>query len=269
MLGSSRESMAALSDALDLRRSAPDFPSVASELLALADLLSREKSLRVALADSGQSEQAREALATSLFSQRVGLTTNAVFVDVVRARWSHAADIVEALERLGAQAAFTVADADGSLDRVEEEIFRFGRAADASAELQMTITDPSLPPATKSAVVRDVLGGRTAPATSILLEYFAGHLGGRRVDDAVGMLSELAAAQRERVVAEVRAAIDLDFDQRRRLAESLSRLQGRQVRLNIAIDPEVLGGISVRIGGEVIDGTVASRLEQARRALLS
>jgi len=267
MLGASRGSMAALSDVLDARRGAPDFPLLASELLAIADLLTREKSLRAALSDSGQSADAREGLATSLFGERVSETTRAVLIDVARARWSHAEDIVDALERLGAQAAFTVADADGTLDGVEEEIFRFGRAADASAELQMAITDPSLRADTKSAVVRDVLGGRAASATSILLEYFAGHLRGRRVNDAVELLSELAASQRERVVAEVRAAIDLDAEQRRRLADGLSRLHGRQVRLNIAIDPEVLGGISVRVGGEVIDGTVATRLEQARRVL--
>ncbi len=269
MLGSSRGSLLAQSDALDARRNVPDFSSVAPELLAVADLLSREKSLRVALADSGQSAQARESLASKLLGERLGETSLAVVVDVVRARWSHADDVVDALERLGAQAAFTVADSDGTLDRVEEEIFRFGRAADASADLQMTITDPSLTAATKSAVVRDVLGGRAAPTTELLLEYLAGHLRGRRVDDAAALLSELAAAQRERVVAEVRSAVGLDADQRRRLAEGLSRLQGRQVRLNIAIDPDVLGGISVRIGGEVIDGTVANRLEQARRTLLN
>jgi F-type H+-transporting ATPase subunit delta len=101
-----------------------------------------------------------------------------------------------------------------------------------------------------------------------VLEYAVGHLHGRRIDAVVDDLVALAAKQRERVVAEVRVAAPLTDEQERRLAAALTRLKGRTVRLNVAIDPSVLGGVHVRIGDEVIDGTVAARLEQARRAVL-
>ncbi|TAK70721.1 MAG: F0F1 ATP synthase subunit delta [Actinomycetota bacterium] len=267
MIGASRDSLAALRESLDSRRLEAGFDRVPADLLAVSDLLSRETLLRAALADSGQSEQARTALANEVLASRLAPTSLAVVVDVVRARWSEPGDLVSALEELGAQAAFTLAEADGSLDRVEEELFRFGRAAAANPQLQMALTDPGLSSAAKAGIARDLVAGRVAPMTALLLEDLAGHLRGRRVDTAVAQLCDLAAAQRQRVVAEVTVAVPLAADQARRLAAALSVLKGRQVRLNVTVDPAVLGGVSVHVADDVIDGTVATRLEQARRAL--
>jgi F-type H+-transporting ATPase subunit delta len=267
MIGASRDSLSALRESLDARRAEPGFEAVSADLLAVADLLGREKSLRVQLADGGRPEGARGGLAEALLANRVAPLALAVVRDVVDSRWSNDADLVDALEQLGAQAAFTVAEADGELDRVEEELFRFNRAVDSSADLQMTLTDPSLPSAAKSGIVRDLLVGKASPVTAALLEYTVGHLHGRRVDAAVSSLSDLAARQRERVVAHVRVAAPLDEGQQRRLTDALTRVKGRQVRLDVVIDPAVLGGIAVQVGDEVIDGTIAARLEQARRAL--
>lgn len=268
MLGRSREALARQSDALDARRQATGFDALAGELFAVADLLSREPRLRTALADSGQPEGARSAIAHSILSGRVSALAAEVVEAAVGDRWSSADDLVDGIEALGAQAAFTVAEGDGSLDSVEEELFRFGRAVDASPELQMALTDPAGDAARKAAIVRDLLAGRTARATQQVLEHAVGHLHGQRIDSAIDQLVALAAQQRQRVVAEVRVAAPLDPEQERRMAAALSELQGRHVRLNVAVDPSVLGGAHVKVGDEVIDGTVASRLEQARRALL-
>lgn len=268
MLGSSRGSMANVSKALDAQRGAEGFGTLSSDLFAVADLLVREKSLRSALADSGQPEAGRVALARSIFEGRISALSVDVVAQAVAQRWSQPNDLVTAIEHLAAQAAFTVAESNGTLDATEEEIFRFGRAVDASADLQMTLTDPSLPASVKANVVRDVLAGRSTAATLEVLQYTAGHLGGRRLDSAVDDLAELAAAQRERVVAEVRVAAPLEDAQAARLAEILGRMTGRTVRLNVAIDPTILGGVHVKVGDEVIDGTVATRFEQARRAVL-
>ena len=147
-------------------------------------------------------------------------------------------------------------------------IFLFSRALDSSPALQMALTDPSQSAQTKGAIVRDLLGGRASATTEQVLQYAVGHLHGRRIDAVVEDLCGLAAKQRERVVAEVRVAAPLDPAQERRLADILGRLKGRTVRLNVAVDPSVLGGVHVKIGDEVIDGTIASRMEQARRAVI-
>jgi F-type H+-transporting ATPase subunit delta len=102
-----------------------------------------------------------------------------------------------------------------------------------------------------------------------LIKYVAGHLRGRRVDSVLATLGNLAAAQRNQVVAEVRSVIALDAEQTRKLSSALSKLTGKDVRINVAIDPSVLGGITVTIGEEVIDGSISARLESARRTLLA
>ncbi len=267
MLGSSRESLAALRTSLEARSGEQGFPSVPGEVLAVAGVLGGEKSLRQTLADAGQPEAARLGVVTSLFQGKVSDTTLAVLTDVVKARWSNDSDLVDGVEELGAQAAFIRAEATGELDRVEDELFRFGRAIDSSSDLQMALTSPSLSAARKGDLVRDLVSSSASPTTTELLVHVAANLRGRRPDVAVEELAELAAQQRQRLLAEVRSAVALTPEQEQRLAAALSRLQGREVRVNVIVDPEVVGGIVVRVGDEVIDGSVASRLENARRTV--
>lgn len=242
--------------------------AVAGEVLAVATLLADEKSLRTALADAGQPLAMREGLLRDVLGSRVGAATVSMVAAVLGKRWSDADDLVDAVEELGAVVAFTVAQHDGSLDRVEEELFRFERAIEANPSLQMTLTDPALSAAGKSGVVTDLVAAKATPVTTLVLSHIAANLRGRRVDAAISNLSDLAAAQRERVVAQVRVAIELTAEQRERMARALARLTGRDVRLNIAVDPTVVGGASVRIGDDVIDGTMFTRLTQARRTLV-
>ena len=209
----------------------------------------------------------RKALVVSLLGSRISPLALDVVGSVINARWSNEDDLVEAVETLGNQAAFAVAQGNNTLDATEDEIFRFGRAVDASSELQMALTDPAASVATKSAIVRDLLANRATATTVQVIEFAAGHLRGRRLDAVVDALVEQAARQRDRLVAEVRVAAPMTDEQQRRLADLLGRLKGRTVRLNIAVDPAVMGGVHVKIGEEVIDGTVASRMEQARRAI--
>ncbi len=218
MLGSSRDSLAALRTSLDARSGEAGFGTVASDLLAVAGLLGHEKSLRQALADSGQPGGTRGAIVRDLFGGKVSDTSLAVLDEVVSARWSNDVDMVDAVEQLGAQAAFTVAEADGSLDRVEEELFRVGRAVDGSAELQMALTDPSLAAEHKTALVRDLIGASAAPTTTALVLVRRGQPARPPPTSAVEALATLAADQRQRLLAEVRSAVDSPPEQVGRLA---------------------------------------------------
>jgi F-type H+-transporting ATPase subunit delta len=269
MWGASRNSLAELSDWLDGQRDVAGLGGLSAELFSVADLLDREKSLRTALADSGQSADSRSALATTLLAERLSPLAMQAVREAVSRRWSSSGDLVSAIEYVADQAAFMVADQQGQLDATEDEIFRFGRAIDASPELQMALTDPALSSGAKAGIVDDLLKGRSTTATREVLSYAVSHLHGRRIDAVVDDLADAAARQRQRIVAEVRVARPLDPEQERRLAEALSTLKGRQVRLNVAIDPDIMGGVHVTVGDEVIDGTVAARLEQARRTMLS
>lgn len=268
MSASVRENTAGLRSRLDDRRDDPGLASLPGELFAVADVISREPQLRSALADAGQPAQHRVALARSLFADRVSETSLAVVADAVSQRWSHPDDLCEAVETLATQAALMLAERQGTLEQVESQLFAFEQAVGSSAELQMALTDPSVGSEQKSALVTSLLAGRGPQESSQVLRYAMSHVRGRRVEAVLDDLMDLAGDQRNRSVAEVRVARPLDPDQAARLAAALSRLNRRDVRLNVALDPEVIGGISVRIGNEVIDATVATRIEQARRALI-
>jgi F-type H+-transporting ATPase subunit delta len=238
------------------------------QLFAVADLISQDTQLRSALSDAGQPSATRVGLVRAVFDGRVSSLAVEVLADVVSLRWSSPNDFVEVVEALATQAALMNADREGSLEQVEGDLFAFSQTVSGSADLQMALTDPSVGAAQKAGLVETLLSGRSTPQSIAVLSYAMGHLRGRRVDTVMDDLMDLAGEQRNRSIAEVRVARPLDPDQATRLAAALSRLNGRDVRLNVVVDPDVIGGISVRIGDEVIDATVATRIEQARRVLV-
>jgi F-type H+-transporting ATPase subunit delta len=156
------------------------------------------------------------------------------------------------------------------LDAVEDELFRFGRIVVSSPELRVTLASRDAGAAERSAkgaLVGRLLGGRAQQVTERLVVRLVERPRGRSLEGGLEDLSRLAAERRNRSVAVVTTAVPLSDSQQRRLGSALARLYGREIRLNLDVDPRVLGGISVRIGDEVIEGTVAGRLDEVDRRL--
>jgi F-type H+-transporting ATPase subunit delta len=136
-------------------------------------------------------------------------------------------------------------------------------------DLRAVLADTSLPREGKQRLLATLLEGKVTPVTFSLISQMVAHPRGRQLNVALEMCANIAARRREQLIAVVRSATELSADQRRRLAESLARSYGHRVHLNVVIDPSVLGGISVQIGDELIDGTMATRLAEVRRRLVS
>lgn len=268
MIGSGREVAAGLRARLDERRGEASLPGLAGDLFAAADLIGSDTLLRGTLSDAGQPIATRQGTVQAVFAGHVSPLAVETLSDVAGQRWSDPTSMLEAVEQLGAQAAFLAAESAEQLDTVESELFTFSRTVSGSPDLQLALTDPAAPASAKAGLVGTLLAGRATEQTIQVLGYALGHLRGRRADSVLADLMDLAAEQRDRAVAEVRVARALEPEQATRLAAALSRLRGREVRLNIAVDPEVIGGVSVRIGSDVIDSTMATRIEQARRTLV-
>jgi F-type H+-transporting ATPase subunit delta len=153
------------------------------------------------------------------------------------------------------------------IDRIEDELFRFARVVESSAELRVALSDGDMPLALRTRILADLLDGKVRSTTQQMIGYVirAGHL--RDLVHTFDWLVELAAAERGRRIAEVRTAVDLDGAQRAQLAAALTRTVGRPVEVRVRLDPDVIGGMLVSIGDTVIDGTVRYRLERLRDTL--
>jgi F-type H+-transporting ATPase subunit delta len=240
---------------------------VSEGLFGVVRLLDRSGQLRRALGDPTTATAAKESLLDSLLGEQLDPLAMRVLKEVVGQRWSSPRDLVDAVEVLAVQAAFLVAEADGSLDEVEDEIFRFSRIVARDPELRAVLTDRGLDTERKSALLTGLLGDRTRPETLRLITALVSAPRGRTLEDGLAEYARLAAEIRERSVARVTTAIRLTDAQEERLAAALARTLGRQVQLQVDVDPAVLGGVLVRVGDEVIDGTTRHHLRAARVAL--
>ncbi len=166
-----------------------------------------------------------------------------------------------------AQAIFAVAEAEGALAEVEDELFRFARTVEREAGLREALTDIALPPERKRAVITDLLGERAGPHTVNLLEFIVEQGRARELSAIADELVQLAAERRAQAVAEVRAAVPLSKAQRERLAEALERATGKKVELRVLVDESIIGGVIARVGDQVYDGSVRRKLELARERL--
>ena len=164
------------------------------------------------------------------------------------------------------EALFSIARAEGALNDVEDELFRFARTLESSDELRTTLTDANLPVSRRQQMVEDLLGGRANPITTSLVSMVVGTGRSRDLPAIIDELVRMSAAEGNKEVAEVRAAVPLSDDQKSRLADALGQATGKQVEIKVIIDPTVLGGVVAQVGDTVIDGSVKTRLEQLKTA---
>ncbi|WP_113701055.1 F0F1 ATP synthase subunit delta [Nonomuraea lactucae] len=267
MRGLSRSSLREVEERFNAVAGSADLGTLSDELFAIADLLDREHGLRRALSDPARLAELKARTVRALLEGKVSEATIATAEAAVSARWSRAGDLPDVLERLGVVAAAAEAESQGTLDEVEDELFRFSRVIAANADLRRALSDPAVPEEAKRQLLRDLLGGKVAPTSLRLITQVAVHSRGRSLETGLEEFGQLVAQQRQRFVAVVRSAVELTEQQKQRLATWLRTSYGRDVHLNVEVDPRVLGGFSVRIGDEIIDTTIVGRIEEVRRRL--
>ncbi|OLR91239.1 F0F1 ATP synthase subunit delta [Actinokineospora bangkokensis] len=260
----SREALAAVElTLLDVAEGGAD--GLGGELFAVAGLLDREVGLRRTLADSSTEPAARQGLATSLLTGKVSDATLAVVSAAVGARWSSPRELVDGLESLATTAVLVSAERVGELDSVEDELFRFGRIVADQTELERALTDRNAPAEGRVSLVRDLLGGKVTAATATLVENLVAQPRGRGLVTGLEALAAAAARRRERSVAHVVSAGPLSAEQQDRLTSSLQRIYSRPIALHLEVDPDLGGGLVIKVGDEVIDGSTRGRLDALRR----
>ena len=247
--------------------SAGDLTGLADELFAVARLLDGQLTLRRSLSDPAGKPEERAALANRLFASRLSPAALDLVESVARQRWSRPPDLVEAFMALATEASLDAAEVRGELDDVEDELFRFGRIVSSDRELARILSDRKAPMEGKAALLDRLLARKVSPVTEQLVRNVltGPHVG--HAENAIERLSEVASRRRGQSVARVTTAVPLTAAQEQRLTEVLGRIYGRTIGLQVTVDPSVLGGLVVQVGDEVIDGSIAHRLEAAGRRL--
>lgn len=261
MRGASADAYAAAAAVLP---STGDLGRVGQDLFGTADLFRAEPGLRRVATDVSIPGEAKADLLRGVLADKIAPESLDVVTAAVSHRWTAGRDLGDALEQLGVVA--TVRSTGGDAGRLEDEVFAVGRLVQANPELRDALSDPARSRGDKADLVKGLLGDKVLPATVALVQQ---SLSGshRTVAVALAAYQKVAAEVRGEGVATVRVARPLAGADRDRLAAALKRTYGRDVHLNVIVDPEVIGGIRVEIGDDVIDGTVSSRLDDAGRRL--
>lgn len=270
MRAASRESYAAASERLEAYAAGSEPAAVAgaaADLTAVADLLRREPRLRRALSDPARAGSERAELLTGLLAGKISSDAFDLLTVLVSGRWSSPSELLDGVEQLAVAALLAGADRAGDLGEVEDELFRFGQVVAGDPALQSALGDSSAPAAQRAELARALLAGKAKPTTLALVEAALAGYGGRSFVAALTRLVEQAADRRTRQLAYVTVAAPLSDEEESRLGAKLSELYGREVAVKQTVDPTVLGGMSVRIGSDLYDGTILRRLTETRNAL--
>ncbi len=261
--GASAEAVAALTDQVGGVAEA-SAARVADDLFSVAGTLRAEGALRRFATDASVAAEARTGLVTELFGGKLDQASLELVTAAVERRWTRTRDLADALEHLGVMAAVRSAGTDSG--RLVDELFAVRSTVAESSDLRNALSDPARSAADKGALVDDLLGGKALPATVALVKQsLAGSY--RTVVVALEDYERVAASVHDQGVATVTVARPLSDADRDRLADALARQYGRAVHLNVVVEPDIVGGIRVEIGDDVIDGTISSRLDDARRRL--
>jgi len=244
-----------------------DAARLGEELFAAVDLLSGEPVLRRHLADPATDGEERKRLLNAVFARLLSKPTMQVLEGMVGSRWSQPRDLMEAAETLGRLAMLVVAQKQGVIEDVEDELFRAGRLVDREPRLRSLLADRTVPAGKRVELLRAVISGKVHPTTQRLLVRAVQAPHGIGLDRSAEQLAALAAERRERSVARVSTPVALTDEQLERLAAALSRIYGRQMSLQVELDEDLIGGLVVRVGDEVIDGSIAGRLAAAGQRL--
>ena len=272
MQGASRDALAGLRDALvqsvDATADATALQRLSDDLFAVVSLFAGTASLRRAISDPALEADAKIGLVDQLLRGKVGDAALDLIRQTARSRWSEPRDVVDALEAVAVEAALSQAEQENQLDEVEDQLFRFERIVNAEPDLRTALTDRNLPADRKQALLARLLDGKVSPVTRALVERVVLSPRGRTLERVLDEFLTFAAQRRSRLVARVTTAVPLSDDQQSRLADSLAREFGGEVRLQVVVDPSLLGGLTVRVGDELIDASVARQLDTAHRKLI-
>jgi len=240
----------------------------ATDLFVVADAISGSTQLRGILSDTSTESDAKNALIERVFNTKVSANAIEFVKKVCALRFSRSMDLVIVLEQLGVHASAATASKTNVLDDVQSELFSFQQVVASDRDLQFALSNKSAPNETKLALVKALIGSKANAVTLALINQAVGSARGRRVAIVIDQFAKQLAAYGDSLVATVTVSKELEQSQIERLRTTLAGTYGQQISLNIEIDPSIIGGMVVQIAGEIIDGSVSTRLQNLKLQLV-
>ena len=269
MAGVSTESLSKVEEVLEAHASLQPL-KLAGELFALVDVLDHNGTLRRAVTDSSRDAAARQGIVNSVFDGKISSQAMAVLTNAVAQRWSEDSDLSDALERAAVLAVIASAQSRGGVDALDEvlnELLTFVRTVDSNAQAQEALSDHQASKEAKKKLAVALGGPATTAEGVLLLERVGSNPRGLHAARAADEFAEIIVKRQNRYIARVTSAINLSQAQLERLGRALNAVYGRELKLDVSVDPAVLGGLRVRVGDEVIDGTVETRMSDLSRSI--
>jgi len=262
--GASAEALAELGQQAARTRTLDEAATLGTQLFGVAAVVRRDVALRRALTDNSVEAEAKSGLARAVFGKALDEPALALVADAASRRWISANDLPVALEQVAVAATVRSTGAHGN--QVGDELFAVKQLVDENPALRGALADHSRTAEDRSALLLGLIDGKTLPATAVLVAQAVTRERGP-VESVLQEYLDLAAEALEETVATVHTARELTADEQKRLAAALGKQYGKDVQLHVVVDPELIGGLRVEIGDDVIDGTVVSRLDDARRRI--
>jgi len=269
--GVSRDSQARVRERLDeivpVDQPADTVDRVSDQLFAVVDLLDGSAAVRRVLTDPARGAADRNGFADGLLHGRIDDETAQLVRCAVEQQWARTRDLADMLENLAVLVVVREAEQRGALDAVEDELFAFGELIEENPQVAAALSDRAAPVDSRVQLAGDLLAEHADRVSRALIARAVVAPRAGTVLDTVGDFGLVAADLRRRLVATVRSAVPLSDSQRDRLRATLSRQHGRDVHVNVLVDPGLIGGVSITLGDDLIDGSVQTRLTDARRRL--
>ena len=239
--------------------------TIGQQLFGAARVIGESAQLRTMLADPSAAADDKTAVINQVFSS-IGADARGLLAEIVGARWSTQDDLLAGIEELAIRA---VAVSSAQATSVEDELFSFGSAVSSDADLELAVGSKLGSPASKSALITSLIGAKASPQALAIVDHLVQQPRGRRIGELVRTAASLVADEAGLSIATVITAAPISAAQLERLRVGLAKSYGRDLQLNQVIDPSIIGGIRVQIGDDVIDGSVATRINDLRLQLAS
>lgn len=241
----------------------PGGPSagLAADLFRAALALSGTKPVRSALADSSASPDARAALAGKVFSS-LSADARDLLGQLVRLPWSAPEDIQAALEDLAIRVSASHSDAD-----IVGELLQVSTLVHSDPDLELALGSKRALVEAKTSLVTTLIGSRVSPETTQIVTHLVSDPRGRRIGSMLREAARVVADQAGQGLAMITVAKPLGAAQKQSIAAFLRSTYGREHYLAEDVAPELIGGVKIRVGNDVIDGSIATRLNDVKTQL--